>query len=77
MKEIEFIIYVKQKRKEKNILTKDMAALLNVSPSYYSKIENNKISLNFSMIKRISEILDIDLNIIKNYDNFNHIVYYD
>ncbi len=77
MKEIEFIIYVKQKRKEKNILTKDMAALLNVSSSYYSKIENNKISLNFSMIKRISEILDIDLNIIKNYDNFNHVVYYD
>ena len=77
MNELEFLTYIKRKRKEKNILVKDMAMYLNVSKSYYSRIENSKIKLSFKMIKIISEILDIDLNIIKDINDYNKVFFYD
>ena len=77
MNELEFIKYVKQKRIEKNILIKDMAKLLEISVSYYSKLENNKSKLDYNKVKLLSEILEIDLNIIKTKKAKKNIVYYD
>ena len=77
MSEFEFIDLIKRKRKEKNILLKDMAMYLNVSKSYYCKVEKLKLKLSFTLIKNISEILDIDLNIIKDLNDYNKVVFYD
>ena len=65
MEEKEFITLIKTKREDKFILPKDIAKIIPMSKSSYSKLENGKLKLNFFLIRRISEILDIDLNTIK------------
>ena len=77
MTEKEFKTLIKQKRIEKHIMLKDMANRLNISSSYYSKIENDKIKINYELIKRISEILEIDLNIIKDSIIIKKVIFYD
>lgn len=65
MEEKEFINLIKKRRKDLMILQKDLAKKIPISKSSYSKLENGKLSLNFFLLRRISEILDIDLNSIK------------
>ena len=65
MSEKEFIKLIKKKREDMLLLQKDIAKKIPISKSTYSKLENENKKLNFFLIKRISEILDIDLNSIK------------
>ena len=76
MEEKEFITLIKQKRRNKKLLQKDLAKLIPISKSSYSKLENGKMSLNFFLIRRLSELLDIDLNEIK-VNNYNKFPYFD
>ena len=75
MEEKEFIKLIKKKREDNFILQKDIAKQIPISKSSYSKLENGKLKLNFFLIRRISEILDIDLNTIKvkTYKQFPYI----
>ncbi|WP_284650752.1 helix-turn-helix domain-containing protein [Flavobacterium terrisoli] len=55
-----FLTKITAKRLEKNISQRYMAARLNISQSYYNKLENGKIEMTVNTMLTISEILDID-----------------
>ena len=61
----EFIEYIKHKRERSFITQKDLAKKIPINKCTYCKIENHKQEPSFFMIKRLAEIFDIDLNIIK------------
>jgi transcriptional regulator with XRE-family HTH domain len=46
-------------RERKNITLKDLSKLVNLTPSYLSKIENNKREPSLRTLKRISRVLDV------------------
>lgn len=73
MTEQQFINLIKKKRESKFILQKTIAKKIPISKSSYSKLENGNKKLNFFLIKRLSELLDIDLNQIKDLDNKKHL----
>jgi transcriptional regulator with XRE-family HTH domain len=52
---------IKQLREERQITQIDMAELLFMSQSNYSKIENNKVALTAELSKRIVKILKVNL----------------
>ena len=52
---------IKQLRISKELSQKDLAAMLEISPSYYSEIENGNKTLTISLIYKISDILKISL----------------
>ncbi|MEG2243660.1 MAG: helix-turn-helix transcriptional regulator, partial [Muribaculaceae bacterium] len=41
---------------------KDMSALLNISPSYLSEIENNKKSPSLDLLKRYADIFEVKVS---------------
>jgi transcriptional regulator with XRE-family HTH domain len=49
------------KRSEKNISQEYMAEKLNITQSFYSKIENGKRELKLISLLEIAEILELDL----------------
>ncbi len=53
---------IKNAREDKDIFQKDMAELIPMNQSNYSKIERNTQEPNMHQLKRIAEILDLDLN---------------
>ncbi len=53
---------IKNAREDKDIYQKDMAKLIPMNQSNYSKIERNFQEPNMYQLKRIAEILNIDLN---------------
>lgn len=75
MEEKEFIALIILKRESRMIMQKDIAKLIPMSTSSYSKLEKGIIKLNYFTIRRLSEILDIDLNLIKvkNYNKYPNI----
>jgi len=54
--------FISQRRKEKNITQNDLAEKLNVSNRTVSRWENGKNMPDYSILKELCEILDIDLN---------------
>ena len=52
---------IKKIREERNITQNEMANLLFMSQSNYSKIENNKVGLTAELSKRIVRILKVNL----------------
>ncbi len=68
----EFIELIKEKRNELNFTQEFIANKLNISRSKYNKIENAKLEINFKELVLISNLLDIDLNIIKKEKSKNH-----
>jgi transcriptional regulator with XRE-family HTH domain len=50
------------KRLEKNFSQRYMASRLNISQSYYNKLENGKKELTFQTMYKILEILDIEIS---------------
>lgn len=48
-------------RLEKNYSQEYMASLLNISQSYYAKIENNKSDLTIALFCKICKILDVEI----------------
>lgn len=53
---------IKNAREDKDIFQKDMAKLIPMNQSNYSKIERNTQEPNMHQLKRIAEILNLDLN---------------
>lgn len=53
---------IKNAREDKDILQTQMAELIPMNQSNYSKIERNIQEPNIYQLKRIAEILDLDLN---------------
>ncbi len=52
---------IKQFREQRRITQTEMADLLYMSQSNYSKIENNKVALTAELSKRIVKLLDVKL----------------
>ncbi|MCI9181658.1 MAG: helix-turn-helix transcriptional regulator [Acholeplasmatales bacterium] len=75
MDQKQFIELVKRKRLSNLLSQKDLAKSIPISKVTYSKIENHQQNPNFFVIRRLAEILDIDLNIIKEEQSL--IVFYD
>ena len=74
MDQKQFIELVR-KRLSNLLSQKDLAKSIPISKVTYSKIENHQQNPNFFVIRRLAEILDIDLNIIKEEQSL--IVFYD
>lgn len=55
---------IKNAREDKDLLQRDMAALIPMNQSNYSKIERNFQEPDMHQLKRIAEILDLDLNVL-------------
>lgn len=53
---------IRNAREDKDILQKDMAALIPMNQSNYSKIERDVQEPNLYQLKRIVEILDLDIS---------------
>ncbi|MDE5714767.1 MAG: helix-turn-helix transcriptional regulator [Anaeroplasmataceae bacterium] len=65
MNQYDFIELIKKKRENQFLSQKDLAKQIPISKTAYCKIENHQQNLNFFIIKRIAELLEIDLNLIK------------
>lgn len=52
------VVKLKKMRKEKNFTVYDMANKLNISPSFYSQIENKKRRLFYDTAISIAQIFD-------------------
>lgn len=50
---------LKKLRKEKNLTVTDVARILNITPAYYSQIENKKRRLFYDMAVKISNVFDM------------------
>jgi transcriptional regulator with XRE-family HTH domain len=59
---------IKKFRELKSITREQIASNLNMSLSNYSKIERGEIDLTISRIEQISEILEIDMGQLLNFD---------
>lgn len=74
---------IKERRLEKNLTQKDLADLLYITDRAVSKWERGVSLPDISMLKQISEILDIDLNellevkrnsVVKNNDGIKYLI---
>ena len=59
---------IKKFRELKNITRETMAAEMEMSLSGYSKIERNEVDLTLSKIRKISDVLGVDISQILNFD---------
>lgn len=71
----DFIELIKKKRLDQMISQKDLAKMIPISKTAYSKIENHLQNPTVFVIQRLAEIFDIDLNILKNTSK--EIMHYD
>lgn len=56
----EVVKIIRLARKEKNYSQEYVASKLNISQSYYGRIENGKANLDLKILDEILEILEID-----------------
>lgn len=63
---------IKNAREDKDIFQKQMAQLIPMNQSNYSKIERNLQEPNIHQLKRIAEILELDLNELLEVENRTH-----
>lgn len=75
MNQKQFIELVKRKRLSKMLSQKELAKSIPISKSAYCKIENHIQNPSFFIIRRLAEILELDLNQIKETRTGN--VFYD
>ena len=59
-----FGTFIKQKRLEKELSLRRFASLVGVSPTLISQIENKAISTSEKVIKRMSDVLDVDFDLL-------------
>ncbi|NOZ35135.1 MAG: helix-turn-helix transcriptional regulator [Chlorobi bacterium] len=48
-----------------------IASLLKISQRSFSKIERNEVNITWDRIQEISKILEVDINVLKNFSNFD------
>ena len=75
MTQRDFMELVKRKRLSLMLSQKEIAKSIPISKSAYSKLENHLQSPSFFVIRRLAELFDIDLNIIK--EQTKDYIYYD
>lgn len=59
---------IKELREKKNLSSKDLCSLLDFNPSTYSKLENEKKSIDVEELKKISEFYGISADYILGID---------
>ncbi|MGB4610358.1 MAG: helix-turn-helix domain-containing protein [Saccharofermentanales bacterium] len=57
-------LLIKTKRKENNIKQKELAQMLNIPLSTFSNYENGKRNMGIDTLRKISEVLDIEFNLL-------------
>ena len=57
--------YLKKYRLDHNMTQRELSNLLGTSQMYYSLIETNKVKPGIKMIRKISEVLNIEVQIIR------------
>ena len=57
-----FGMFIREGRMKKNLLQKQVAAMLNISQVYYSYIENGSRNVDFPLALEICRVLELDLN---------------
>ena len=62
---------IKNAREDKDIFQKQMAEMIPMNQSNYSKIERNMQEPNLHQLKRIAEILNLDLNNLLEIEHFS------
>ncbi|NLP28877.1 MAG: helix-turn-helix transcriptional regulator [Clostridia bacterium] len=55
---------IKSLRESKGLTSKNLAEILNINQSTYSKLENNKKSISVSELKKITEFFGVDADFI-------------
>ena len=60
---------IKRIRKQKNISQKDMAKKLNMPSSTYSNYENNNREPNAATLRKIADILNVDISDLLNLNS--------
>ena len=58
---------LKNYRKNANFTQQELANKINISQCYYSSIENGRFEPSLKTFSKLAAILDIDMNILKNY----------
>lgn len=76
MSEYQFIELIKNKRLSLFISQKDLAKQIPISKTAYCKIENHQQKLSYFILKRLAELLQIDLNLIKT-NSSKEFIYFD
>ena len=59
---------IRELRENKNLNSKDLCTILEFNPSTYSKLENNKKSIDVEELKKISEFYDVSADYILGID---------
>ena len=62
---------IKNAREDKDIFQKQMAEMIPMNQSNYSKIERNMQEPNLHQLKRIAEILNLDLNNLLEIEHYS------
>ncbi len=60
---------IKQKRKEQKITQQDLASMVNVDPKYISRIETGASYASLSVIEKIFNNLNLDINLVDENDS--------
>lgn len=60
---------IKRIREIRNLTQDYMASKLNITQAAYSSIESGKTKIDDNKLKSIAQILDVDEDIIKNFDD--------
>jgi transcriptional regulator with XRE-family HTH domain len=67
---------IKEKRKEKELNQNDVASLINLSLSAFSRLENGEVDINLKTLEKIAQVLKVSISELiyqKNIDqNFRH-----
>lgn len=71
---------IKQKRKEQKITQQDLASMVDVDPKYISRIETGASYASLSVIEKIFNNLNLDINLVDENDskklNKEELIYY-
>ena len=59
---------IRELRENKKLSSKDLCSILDFNPSTYSKLENNKKSIDVEELKKISEFYDVSADYILGID---------
>ena len=73
----EFTKIIKKKRLELNISSQDMANLLYISVSRYSKYENCHLEMPFDIVCDVIKILNIDLLLLIKKEKPKKTIFFD
>ncbi len=69
--------FIKKMRELKGLSQKQVALASKMDPAHYSRIENGKTDPSFSVVERIANVLEVDLNELFSANELKEINSYD